>query len=108
MLYCEQFVEKALKHIINININCEPSDIALIQSHKVVQLAKRVEQILNIHYSREDYNMFRRLQGYYFDLNYPGDRYEDIDKEETDDVIQWLKNFKIVIEQQLSSICILK
>ena len=103
--YCEQFVEKALKHIIDKNLNSDrvAEDKELLSSHRVAQLARRVEEILGVEYSKEDYRVFRNLQSYYYDLSYPSDRYEDVDIEEAKYVVDWLEGFKerICQHQQL-------
>ena len=98
--YIQQFVEKSLKHIICQN--GDPSDERLLRTHNLPALAKRVERILSVQYSKEDKNWFSILKSLYFNVSYPGDNYEDVDEERVQDALTWVQTFKILVQEQIS------
>lgn len=95
--YIQQFVGKSLKHIVCLN--GDPNDERLLGSHNVPVIAKRVEQILAVKYSKEDKQWFSILKGLYFNTSYPGDNYEEVDEERVDDALIWVKGFRVLIGQ---------
>ena len=98
--FCQQFAEKAFKHIISANPEQLAEDRLLLTTHSLVRLARRAEEILGCAYTREDYVHFRQLQSFYFDLNYPGERYEDMGRDETEPVLLWMKGFRAKLEAE--------
>ena len=95
--YVQQFVEKSLKHIICLN--ADPKDERLLGTHNLPVIANRVEEILGIKHSKEDKQWFSILKGLYFNTSYPGDNYEEVDKERADDILLWVKDFRLRIEE---------
>ena len=96
--FCEQFIEKMLKEIIDLEAHEE--DYPLMHSHNVPKLAKRVETILNHEFSKEDVIWFRRLKDFYFNTNYPGDYYEEVEEEEIIELFLWIEKIKPVLLSQ--------
>ena len=93
--YMQQFVEKCFKEIIVRLGNPESNeDILLLRTHNINSLAKRVEELLGITFSREDNLHFRSLNGLYFTTTYPGDSYEDVDAETATEALEWCRGFK--------------
>ncbi|MCL2016265.1 MAG: HEPN domain-containing protein [Defluviitaleaceae bacterium] len=114
VIWSEQFVEKALKHIIFENgktaeyaLESEEvldKDKKLLSSHKVHQLGKRVEQILNVSYSEEDFQRFAELERYYFlNENYIVENYISINKQTATELLEWTKLFAPKIQQQIQT-----
>ena len=100
--FCEQYVEKMLKEIIDHHAKEE--DYQLMFSHNVPKLAKRVEEILNQKYAKTDIIWFRRLKDFYFNTNYPGDSYEEIEEEEIKDLFIWLEHITPILLLQQEDI----
>ena len=88
--FCEQSVEKHLKHIINKHAG---ADERLLGTRNVPAIAKRVEAILNTSFTKIDHMWFRTLKSWYYDTNYPGDDYIEISREEASDTLEWFDMF---------------
>ena len=89
--FSQQAVEKFLKHYIQ-KLG-DTSDIGILSSHGLVNLYTRYVALSNITLLKEDRKMMGLLQGYYFDLNYPGDRCREVDKEEAQEAYDFSLKF---------------
>ena len=88
----EQYVEKILKHLIDQSGH--PEDKQLLNSHNVPMLAKRADQLYDLQFTTEDKQYFRSLKSYYYDTNYPGEQYTEIDDDETEALHSWVQQFR--------------
>ena len=80
---CEQAVEKALKHFIDVN--GETRDNSLLYIHKPYRLFNRcVELGLDIALTDDEKHALRMLDDYYFDTNYPGNAWFEPQREEVE------------------------
>ena len=102
--YCQQFIEKAMKEIIYRNTpesqDQALKDKVLLSSHNLLNLADRVCEILGESYTSTERRYFRDLKNFYFNVSYPGDAYERVDKETAKDCLIFALTFKAKIEQQ--------
>ena len=67
--YCQQSVEKRMKHYIEKN--GDRGDIALLGAHALVPLYRRVCEIAGAHVDKTVRGDLYELSSYYFDTNYP-------------------------------------
>jgi HEPN domain-containing protein len=83
---CEQAVEKALKHFIHLK--GESSDYKLLSIHKPLRLyAKCTEYQLNLSLSKEEMFVLGNLDSYYYDTNYPGNAYFELEEADARDAL---------------------
>lgn len=89
---CQQYIEKALKHLYEIRLH------ELSKSHKLVTLVKR----LNISEILIYENELRIIQDYYFDKRYPSEDYIETTKEECDNAVAVTRKLKDIIEAEIA------
>jgi HEPN domain-containing protein len=83
--FCQQYVEKIFKEKIQKS-GTEDGDRFLLHTHKLSKLARRCEDLSSIKFSKDEIILFNELTNYYFDTNYPGDEYMEIDEETASDI----------------------
>ena len=97
--YIQQFVEKSFKEIIVRKGDSESDeDKLLLGSHNLSRLAQRVERLMEVKFDKEEKLYLRALRNVYFSTSYPGDSYEDIDKETATDMFEWCTKFKTKVD----------
>jgi HEPN domain-containing protein len=78
---CEQAAEKALKHFIHMKGSS--ADYKLLQIHKPLRLyAKCTEYNLGLNLTKEEMFVLGNLDSYYYDTNYPGNAYFELEEED--------------------------
>ena len=85
----QQAVEKNLKHYIDLN--GDTNDMPLITTHNTIRLYERVVELGGLEYNKEHKKMTCILKSYYYDTNYPGDDFRELDKEEATDAVSFAK-----------------
>lgn len=83
--FCQQYVEKLFKEKIH-TAGTGDADQFLLHTHKVTKLASRCEVLLKVKFSKDEIILFNELTNYYFDTNYPGSDYVEIDKETAENI----------------------
>lgn len=87
----QQYLEKALKHLLEVKCG------EVYKNHKLTVLVNKIGIAeLTMH---EDY--FRKVQDYYFDKRYPGDNYIETTKEECEYLVNFVIEFKPIIESYI-------
>lgn len=88
---CQQYIEKALKHLYELKLN------ELSKSHKLVFLAKQLDIPEILQYSNE----LRIIQDYYFDKRYPSESYMETTKEECEQAVKVTRAIKVIVEAEI-------
>lgn len=88
---CQQYIEKALKHLYELKLN------ELSKSHKLIFLAKQLDIPEILKYSNE----LRIIQDYYFDKRYPSESYMETTKEECDQAVEITTEIKAIVEAEV-------
>ena len=78
--FCQQYVEKLFKHRIHLT-GSDDGDFELLHSHRIQRLASRCGQLAGIEFDKDELLLFSDLTSYYYDTNYPGSEYVEIDEE---------------------------
>ena len=94
VVFCQQFLEKYLKHLLEITQGKS------LRVHKLTVLAYN----LQIKELDEYDDFFRKVQDYYFDKRYPGDCYIETTKDECDYVVNKTEELKVVLDRVLSNV----
>jgi len=102
--FCQQYVEKIFKERIHISGDTE-ADQSLLFTHKILRLARRCGELSDITFTKDEIIFFNELSTYYFDTNYPGDDYIEVDGETAQDAYQNTLDFQskyeyLLIEQK--------
>jgi len=100
--FCQQYIEKLLKECIHIHCVTD-EDIFLLRSHRLSKLATRCKEHTGIKFSAQEILYFRELTDYYFDTNYPGANYLEIDQEEAERVYNATLEFQQTYESILTA-----
>ncbi|MCL1877377.1 MAG: HEPN domain-containing protein [Defluviitaleaceae bacterium] len=91
--FCQQYVEKICKEKIHTS-GSEDGDQFLLHSHRLPKLARRCEVLCAIRFTKDEVIFFNELANYYFDTNYPGDEYVEIDDKTANDVYAQTLDFQ--------------
>ncbi|MDR2183030.1 MAG: HEPN domain-containing protein, partial [Clostridiales bacterium] len=81
--FAQQVVEKYLKHFIDSNGNTD--DIAFLATHNTIKLYDKVVELGGLEFNRDCQKMMCVLRNYYYDVNYPGEDFRELGKEEATD-----------------------
>lgn len=84
--FCQQSVEKRLKHYIEQN--GDGQDIGLLGTHNLRKIYERVCKLANISVDRAMRTALVELTSYYYDTNYPGESYIELTKEDATFALQ--------------------
>jgi len=95
--FCQQYVEKLFKEKIHTSGSGD-LDQFLLHTHKIPKLAVRCETLCNVKFSKDEIILFNELTNYYFDTNYPGEDYVDIDKQTAEDIYAQTLEFQAKYE----------
>jgi HEPN domain-containing protein len=87
----EQYVEKLLKHVIERKGGTE--HLPLLSSHNLTKMYDVLVQLDIIKSVQTDRLFMSQLKDYYFDMNYPGDNYRELGKEEAVLALDFAKAF---------------
>ena len=96
---CQQYLEKILKNYIFQH--GEEGDYLLLSTHNLPKIASRIEELLNIKFEKDDLYHLRLLKDYYFDTNYPGDNFLELDYKMSKEALDFAKVFKEKYEEVL-------
>ena len=78
---CQQYIEKIMKECIHRNGGTE-ADLFLLHTHRLAKLSTRCEEIADMRFTDSEKLFLRTLTDYYFDTNYPGENYIEVNKDE--------------------------
>ena len=95
-IYAQQAVEKYLKHYIDVNGDTD--DIALLTTHNLLGLYNKVVELGGLEYNSDYRKMMYVLRSYYFELNYPGDNFRELGKEEATEAVEFAKELIATIK----------
>ena len=101
--FCQQYAEKLFKHKIQTSGSGD-GDVGLLHSHRIQKLANRVCQLTGIEFSKDELLMFSDLTSYYYDTNYPGDEYVDVDEDTAKQVYQQTVGLQLKYERLLTEL----
>lgn len=93
----EQYVEKLLKHYIELNGSTE--HLTLLSTHNLTKMYDVVVQLGYIDKVQTDRLFMSQLKDYYFDTNYPGDNYRELDREESELALEFAKYFGKILNE---------
>jgi len=97
--FCQQSVEKRLKHFINIKGNS--SDLRKFSTHNLRVLYQRVCSLLSQATDRQTELELANLSDYYFDTNYPNDNFLELSKENAQKSLEITKEINNWIDASL-------
>ena len=92
----QQSAEKILKHYIHIKGVVEDAEI--LTSHSNIRLYDRVAELGGLMTDKDDRKIMSVLKNYYYDLNYPGANSREVDKNEAEEIKQFMESFLIKIK----------
>jgi len=98
--FCQQYIEKLFKEKIHAS-GSEDGDQFLLHTHKLPKLAKRCETLLAIKFTKDEIIFFNELANYYFDTNYPGEDYVDVDADTAKEIYQQTLTFQAKYEASI-------
>ena len=84
--FCQQSVEKRLKHYIELNGG--PEDLYFLSTHNLKRLYEKVCQLTKSDVDYELLGKLSTLTDYYFDTNYPGDFNIELTEEMAKEALQ--------------------
>ena len=87
----EQYVEKLLKHCIELKGSTE--HLTLLSTHNLTKMYDELVKLGLLKRIQTDRLFMSQLKDYYFDMNYPGDNYRELDKEEAELALNFAKSF---------------
>jgi HEPN domain-containing protein len=87
----EQYVEKLMKHVIERKGSTE--HLPLLSTHNLTKMYDVLVQLQVIKSVQTDRLFMSQLKDYYFDTNYPGDNYRELDKNEAELALEFAKGF---------------
>jgi HEPN domain-containing protein len=90
-LLAEQYVEKLLKHCIETKGATE--HLQLLSIHNLTKMYDVVVQMELLEKNQTDRLFMSQLKDYYFDTNYPGDNYRELDYDEANSALEFAKSF---------------
>ena len=96
---CQQYVEKIMK--FRIDRDGDTEDFSILRTHKIKRIAKRCEELADLHFTESEMLFFGDLSDFYFDTNYPTDDYFEVDRETAADVYQKTIDFKQKYEETI-------
>ncbi|MCL2225375.1 MAG: HEPN domain-containing protein [Defluviitaleaceae bacterium] len=91
--FCQQYVEKLFKEKIH-TAGSSDSDQFLLHTHRITKLAARCEVLAGIKFSKDETILFGELTNYYFDTNYPGGDYVEVDKQTAESIYNQTLEFQ--------------
>ena len=99
--FSEQAIEKALKHFIHLKGSSR--DYRLLTLHKPMRLyTKCQEYLLNLELTKEEIFTLGILDDYYYDTNYPGNAFFELDEEDAKLALELAnKIVKFILEQDM-------
>ena len=87
----EQYVEKLLKHYVETHGSTE--HLQLLPTHNLTRLYDVAVQLGEFEKNQTDRLFMSQLKDYYYDMNYPGDNYRELDLEESETALKFAKAF---------------
>lgn len=88
----EQVVEKVLKH--HLHTNGTPEDYRLLYTHKPFRLYKKCQECgFGLELSKDQLLTLKDLDSYYYDTNYPGNDFFELDHDQAQDALNLAKIF---------------
>jgi len=99
--FCQQTIEKSFKHYIHLNgdINDQKS----LHTHKIKRLYDKCKALgMKFALSAEEIVVLRDVEDCYFDTNYPGDDFYELDKEQAKAALKLAKKILYGVPMSMS------
>ena len=89
--FCQQAVEKTMKYLLEQTGDTEV--YAFLRVHNLSVLYRELVSRELLTFDKEVRGYLAILKDYYYDLNYPGENYRDIEEDEAKEALEFAQRF---------------